>query len=150
MIDGPAAGGTAHGQAADDPARRRTATAQVAAADAASDPEYAHAGPDDVEFAAEAAGNADADGSADAAEADGAQDPGQTPGSAGAARPAARTAGRPNTSRPGRVQVNPPGTHGGLTAGPTATSVPGSQQPASGSDDPGEADELLRRHAVGS
>ncbi|WP_250285575.1 hypothetical protein [Frankia sp. CiP1_Cm_nod2] len=100
-------------------------------------------------------GFADADGSADAAETDGAPDLGQAPGPVGGARPAARAAGRPNTSRPGRVQVNPPGTHGGLTAGPASTGpastpAPGPQQPASGSDDPGEADELLRRHAVGS
>ncbi len=102
VVDGPAAGGTAHGQAADDPARRWTATAQVAAADAASDPEYAHAGPDDVEFAVEAAGNADADGSADAAEADGAQDPGQTPGSA-----AGCPAGCPDSRPSEHLQAGP-------------------------------------------
>ncbi len=117
------------------------------------DPEYAHAGPDGVEFVAgdvveTLVADADSDGFTDAGGADGEQDSGQTPGSAGGSRPAARAGTRPNTSRPGRVQVNPPGTHGGLIAGPAPVS--GSQQSMSGSADPDEVNELLRRHAVGS
>jgi len=48
-----------------------------------------------------------------------------------AARPAGRPNVRPPTSRPGRVQVNPPGTHGGLTAPPPA---PAAAAPAATGD----------------
>ncbi|MCK9893099.1 gephyrin-like molybdotransferase receptor GlpR [Frankia sp. AgB32] len=68
-----------------------------------------------------------------------------------AARPVNRPTGRPTTSRPGRVQINPPGTHGGLTAPPEAapTSPAAGVEPAAAV--PGEEiDPLLRRHAVGS
>ncbi|MBL7618363.1 gephyrin-like molybdotransferase receptor GlpR [Frankia sp. AgB1.8] len=48
-----------------------------------------------------------------------------------AARPAGRPTVRPPTSRPGRVQVNPPGTHGGLTAPPQpAAAAPAATPPA--------------------
>ncbi len=46
-----------------------------------------------------------------------------------ASRPAGRPTARPPTSRPGRVQVNPPGTHGGLTAPPQATAAPPAATP---------------------
>jgi len=76
-------------------------------------------------------------------------------------RPVSRPNARPTTSRPGRVQVNPPGTHGGLTAPPAATAgsaaphavgqggvaSPPAGQPAAGHDD--EAVRVLRP-AVGS
>ncbi|WP_165486311.1 hypothetical protein [Frankia sp. Cppng1_Ct_nod] len=88
---------------------------------------------------------ADTDEFEDAANAE--QGFGQGSGTPGNGRPATRSGARPNTSRPGRVQVNPPGTHGGLTAGPAAS---GSQQPEPRTEDPDDLDELLRRHAVGS
>ncbi|WP_041258742.1 hypothetical protein [Pseudofrankia inefficax] len=48
-----------------------------------------------------------------------------------AARPTGRPTVRPPTSRPGRVQVNPPGTHGGLTAPPQpAAAAPAATPPA--------------------
>ena len=76
-------------------------------------------------------------------------------------RPTARPpGGRPTTSRPGRVQVNPPGSHGGLTAGPRvsapSSSVPPASQPASqpapavGPDDGEDVDGYTHRRAVGS
>ncbi len=88
--------------------------------------------------------------------ADAEQGSGQGAGSPGGGRAAGRSGTRPNTSKPGRVQVNPPGTHGGLTAGPAPAA--GSQQPEAATEaeagaetrDPDELDELLRRHAVGS
>ncbi|MCL9797613.1 hypothetical protein, partial [Frankia sp. AgKG'84/4] len=60
-----------------------------------------------------------------------------------ASRPANRPGSRPNTSRPGRVQINPPGTHGGLTAPPEVapTSAPAGAEPAAalpGAAVPGE------------
>ncbi|WP_131787833.1 hypothetical protein [Protofrankia symbiont of Coriaria ruscifolia] len=153
VVDGVTADSPADDQATDDPARRRTATARSSTVGATSDSGYAHVGLDDVEFVAEDivedfVADTDSDGFTDPGGADDERDPGQAPGSAGGSRPAARAGTRPNTSRPGRVQVNPPGTHGGLTAGPAPVS--GSQQPMSGSEDPDEVDELLRRHAVGS
>ena len=48
-----------------------------------------------------------------------------------APRPAGRPNVRPPTSRPGRVQVNPPGTYGGLTAPPPA---PAAAAPAATGD----------------
>ncbi|EIV95505.1 hypothetical protein FraQA3DRAFT_5335 [Frankia sp. QA3] len=75
------------------------------------------------------------------------------------ARPTVRPPRRPTTSRPGRVQINPPGTHGGLIAPPEAASAGGSaagpapRQPVAGAsagEAPAELDPLLRRHAVGS
>ncbi len=75
------------------------------------------------------------------------------------ARSAVRPTSRPTTSRPGRVQINPPGTHGGLIASPEAAQPGGSmagptpRQPAGGDpagEDPAELDPLLRRSAVGS
>jgi hypothetical protein len=72
-------------------------------------------------------------------------------------RPTARPpGGRPTTSRPGRVQVNPPGSHGGLTAGPRvsapSSSVPPASQPAPavGPDDGEDVDGYTHRRAVGS
>ncbi|SNQ49919.1 conserved hypothetical protein [Frankia canadensis] len=63
-------------------------------------------------------------------------------------RSAARPAARPTTSRPGRVQINPPGTHGGLTAPPSVEPAPA---PVADPAAPEELDDpLLRRHAVGS
>ncbi len=78
-----------------------------------------------------------------------------------AIRPAPRVGTRSTTSRPGRVQVNPPGTHGGLVAPagimPSGTATPAGPtadaSPAGGNivgDTSGELDPLLRRHAVGS
>ncbi|CUU58575.1 hypothetical protein Ga0074812_12074 [Parafrankia irregularis] len=85
----------------------------------------------------------------------------------GAQRPVPRPGARPNTSRPGRVQVNPPGTHGGLippaaTAGTAAGSGTGAASGAAAASaaaapadqaqgqTPDELETLLRRHAVGS
>ncbi|KPM50481.1 hypothetical protein ACG83_39925 [Frankia sp. R43] len=83
----------------------------------------------------------------------------------GAQRPVPRPGARPNTSRPGRVQVNPPGTHGGLippaAAGGTAAggsgagAASGAAAAAAPADQaqgqtPDELETLLRRHAVGS
>jgi hypothetical protein len=77
-------------------------------------------------------------------------------------RSTGRPSARPPTSRPGRVQVNPPGTHGGLTAPggaagtpAPATSAPGAAptgEPAAAgpAQTPDELERLLRRHAVGS
>lgn len=62
-------------------------------------------------------------------------------------RPVARPPARPTTSRPGRVQINPPGTHGGLTAPPQAEPAP--TTPDHG-DTSGELDDPLLRRAVGS
>ncbi|OHV42892.1 gephyrin-like molybdotransferase receptor GlpR [Pseudofrankia sp. BMG5.36] len=84
-------------------------------------------------------------------------------------RPAGRPNARPPTSRPGRVQVNPPGTHGGLTAPPAAgggvasppgvasasvvspgsTGVPSDGQSSGGHEEEGGAVRVLRP-AVGS
>jgi hypothetical protein len=75
-----------------------------------------------------------------------------------AARPAGRPTVRPPTSRPGRVQVNPPGTHGGLTAPPqpaaaapaaTAPAVPGTSEDGTPTDAEVAAIRLLRP-AVGN
>jgi hypothetical protein len=72
-----------------------------------------------------------------------------------AGRAAARPGARPTTSKPGRVQVSPPGTHGGLTAPPgsgsAAGAAPGSPSPAAASaagDGRDGFEELLRRRAV--
>ncbi|WP_239331844.1 hypothetical protein [Frankia sp. CiP3] len=102
---------------------------------------YSHAATVDAGF--------EADGNEDAGWADAEWDSSQEAGSTGGGRSAGRAAGaRPNSSKPGRVQVNPPGAHGGLTAGPAPTAD--SQQPEVGTEDPDEPDELWRRHAVGS
>jgi hypothetical protein len=75
-----------------------------------------------------------------------------------AARPAGRPTVRPPTSRPGRVQVNPPGTHGGLTAPPqpaaaapaaTAPAAPGTSEDGTPTDAEVAAIRLLRP-AVGN
>ncbi|WP_041939887.1 MULTISPECIES: hypothetical protein [Frankia] len=66
------------------------------------------------------------------------------------ARPAVRPPNRPTTSRPGRVQINPPGTHGGLIASPEAAPAGGSAAGDPAGENPGDIDPLLRRHAVGS
>ncbi|WP_396230108.1 hypothetical protein [Frankia sp. CpI1-P] len=66
------------------------------------------------------------------------------------ARPAVRPPNRPTTSRPGRVQINPPGTHGGLIASPEAASAGGAMAGDPAGENTGEIDPLLRRHAVGS
>ncbi|OHV32605.1 hypothetical protein BCD49_29185 [Pseudofrankia sp. EUN1h] len=86
------------------------------------------------------------------------------------ARPAARPNARPSTSRPGRVQVNPPGTHGGLTAppaaggtvvappavtsanagGPGSTGAPAVGEPAVAGREEGGAAVHVLRPAVGS
>jgi hypothetical protein len=80
------------------------------------------------------------------------------------ARPVARPATRPPSSRPGRVQVNPPGTHGGLTAppSPTAGAEPAGagqgmgghngtvgQSQGAAARDPDDLERLLHRRAVG-
>jgi hypothetical protein len=72
-------------------------------------------------------------------------------------RPTGRPNVRPPTSRPGRVQVNPPGTHGGLTASPAASPAvappaagpPAAGQPAGGQRTEPEADVRVLRRAVG-
>ncbi|WP_239382490.1 hypothetical protein [Frankia sp. CIT1] len=102
---------------------------------------YSHAATVDAGF--------EADGNEDAGWADAERGSSQEAGSAGGGRSAGRAAGaRPNSSKPGRVQVNPPGAHGGLTAGPASAADP--RQPEAGTEDPDGLDELWRRHAVGS
>ncbi|EFC79910.1 gephyrin-like molybdotransferase receptor GlpR [Parafrankia sp. EUN1f] len=85
----------------------------------------------------------------------------------GAQRPVPRPGARPNTSRPGRVQVHPPGTHGGLippaaaggtaagsgagaASGAAATSATATPADQAQGQTPDELETLLRRHAVGS
>ncbi|WP_026239586.1 gephyrin-like molybdotransferase receptor GlpR [Parafrankia discariae] len=99
-----------------------------------------------------------ADGTGHTAPAGGAMAAGPAaPRSGGAPRPVPRPGARPNTSRPGRVQVNPPGTHGGLIPPAAATASQGeavaateATGPAAGAQAPDELETLLRRHAVGS
>jgi hypothetical protein len=69
-------------------------------------------------------------------------------------RPAPRLpAARPSTSKPGRVQVNPPGTHSGPTGSPPAAARAGTGGEPAPSEDPGNALDdvapLVRRRAVG-
>ncbi len=66
-------------------------------------------------------------------------------------RPAPRLpSARPTTSKPGRVQVNPPGTHSGTTTPPTPARAGGAPVPGEGTGgDPDDLAPLLRRRAVG-
>ncbi|MGF7237685.1 MAG: hypothetical protein ACQSGP_22390 [Frankia sp.] len=59
--------------------------------------------------------------------------------------------GRPTTSKPGRVQVNPPGTHGGLTPPPGGEAAPPAASAERPRGDEGDdLEELLSRHAAGA
>ncbi|MCK9901415.1 hypothetical protein CC117_18070 [Parafrankia colletiae] len=102
------------------------------------------------EYAAGAQSGAESGGNGTAPAATG----GSTYRPGGAARPVPRPGARPNTSRPGRVQVHPPGTHGGLIqpAATEATATPAAEtgKPAAQEQAPDELETLLRRHAVGS
>ena len=65
-------------------------------------------------------------------------------------RPSVRPGSRPITSRPGRVQVNPPGTHGGLTASPAASaSLDQTAAAAPSEPEVDEVEPLIQRRVVG-
>ncbi len=87
----------------------------------------------------------DGDGS-EVAEESGATEPYRgSPGRSGG------RSGRPTTSKPGRVQVNPPGTHGGRKPPPgSEVAPPAASAERPRGDEGDDLDELLNRHAAGA